>query len=235
MLPVIKFFSTYSPLVYLLLAICTVLSGRQLMRSLHEVKEAVFGLEREIIQRKINRYITALIIIILLAIGELTLSVFIVPILPGTSFLSSPTLNPLAGQTGTLPPEIEQSLGLVTPQVSPSPEVNGCIPGSIMLTAPKAGTAVKGIVTIKGIINVPNFGFYKYEYSLQSEINWLTIQAGVATATPIPDNPKSDDFVLGIWNTTLMTPGDYLLRLVIVDNQGNDYPPCVIPLQISPP
>ena len=40
---------------------------------------------------------------------------------------------------------------------------------------------------------------------------------------------------LGQWDTTTLTPGDYQLRLVVINTQGQSLPPCIIPLRITAP
>jgi hypothetical protein len=54
----------------------------------------------------------------------------------------------------------------------------------------------------------------------------LTIQAG--------DTIVEND-VLGPWDTTRLSPGDYLLRLVITDNAGQSLPPCTIQVRVEAP
>ncbi|NOH04264.1 MAG: hypothetical protein HND47_20955 [Chloroflexi bacterium] len=39
---------------------------------------------------------------------------------------------------------------------------------------------------------------------------------------------------LGRWDTTALTPGDYQLRLVVVDNQGTLLSPCIVPVRVVP-
>ncbi len=95
-----------------------------------------------------------------------------------------------------------------------------------MLTSPKPGDIIKGQVTLVGTADVPNFGFYKYEFSALGADVWYTIQA----------NPQvTDGGNLGNWDTSEVTPGDYNLRLVVFDNQGNPFPPCVVPVRVQSP
>ena len=56
------------------------------------------------------------------------------------------------------------------------------------------------------------------------DLNWLTILAG---------NETKQDAVLGSWNTSLLSPGDYQLALVVVDNQGTSLPSCVIRVHVA--
>jgi hypothetical protein len=103
----------------------------------------------------------------------------------------------------------------------------GCTPGQVEWTFPKAGDEISGKVELKGTVNVPNLGFYKYEFSQAGVENWMTIAAG-------NENNKVDA-VLGTWDTTLLIPGDYQLRLVVADNQNQLMPACVIPIRIVAP
>jgi hypothetical protein len=77
-----------------------------------------------------------------------------------------------------------------------------------------------------GTANIPNFGFYKYEFAPIGSGIWGTI---VAKNIPIQDGN------LGSWDTSAIAAGDYQLRLVVSDNQGNDLPACVIPVRIKAP
>jgi hypothetical protein len=40
---------------------------------------------------------------------------------------------------------------------------------------------------------------------------------------------------LGIWNTSNLTPGVYLIRLVVTDNLGNALAPCEIQVRVVAP
>jgi hypothetical protein len=56
--------------------------------------------------------------------------------------------------------------------------------------------------------------------------SWLTIQAGEVI---------TQESRLGYWDTTRLTPGDYALRLVVTDNQGQAADPCVIQVRVEAP
>ena len=45
-------------------------------------------------------------------------------------------------------------------------------------------------------------------------------------------SPRQNE-VLGDWNTTSLTNGDYFLRLVITDNVGVSLEPCVIAVRVA--
>jgi hypothetical protein len=95
-----------------------------------------------------------------------------------------------------------------------------------MLSEPGDGSQVSGVIILRGTANVENFGFYKYEVARPGETVWQTIQAGRETR---------QDSELGQWDTRTMAPGDYMLRLVIVDNQGESLDPCVIMVNVNNP
>ncbi len=78
---------------------------------------------------------------------------------------------------------------------------------------------------LRATINFPNLGFYKYEFTPQGNEEWLTIAAGDENMLDAELNP---------WDTTNLTPGDYQLRLVAINNLGEALPPCVIPVRVLP-
>uniref|UniRef100_A0A7C4PSI4 RCK C-terminal domain-containing protein n=1 Tax=Anaerolinea thermolimosa TaxID=229919 RepID=A0A7C4PSI4_9CHLR len=160
----------------------------------------------------------------LLMAGELILNTFLAPTLPAAAILPTPTANLLGTPTETLSLSIFSETA--APVETPTPEVGGCIPGQIMITFPEPGMEIRGQITLTGSADIPNFGFYKYEVSPLGAEQWTTISAGNAVVR---------DSDLGRWDTRQLTPGDYLLRLVVTDNQGNAFPPCVIAVRILAP
>jgi hypothetical protein len=223
MASILRFFVLYAPLVYMLLVVGLLLASRNLSRSLKEKRISVFGLEREIAQRRANQAIAFLVIVLLLAVGELVLSSFLAPGMPASALLDTPTVNLSAVPTNTLSPEFLRTLTTGTPAATQGAEASGCIPGQIMLTSPKSSAEVSGQITLKGTASIPNFGFYKYEVAPAGSENWATLQAGRDVVV---------DGNLGLWDTTALTPGDYLLRLVVTDNQGQALPPCVVKVRV---
>jgi hypothetical protein len=123
-------------------------------------------------------------------------------------------------------PEAE---ALVTSTPLPVTEVDsaGCANPSATILTPATGESLTGAVEITGTADISNFAFYKYEYiSLTPGSVWRAIGAGTL--------PTQDD-VLGTWDTTLVLPGEYALRLVVTDTAGNAPQPCVIQVQVLPP
>jgi hypothetical protein len=203
-----RFLADYEGLIYLVLLLGALFNLRWLARAWREKREAIYGLEREFATKRLTT-----------AAGGLA---FILPLLPSSTFVATPTADLLATPTGTLSPDV---LTTGTPGAEAPFGATGCIPGQIVITAPRPGQEVSGTVDLVGTVNVANMGFYKIEIAPQGNDTWSTIFAG--------QNTIKDDS-LGQWITTELTPGDYRLRLVVTDNQGQALPPCVVPVRIKP-
>jgi hypothetical protein len=185
------------------------------------VRGALFGMERESAQAHVNQAATFLVLLLVVGIAEFTLVTFVVPSVPGAIPIPTATLNLLATPLTTLP--IITPAGM-QPSTAPATEAQvtsgeGCIPGQIDLTYPVDGQEVKGTVTLTGTVEIPNFGFYTYEIARPGETIWLPIQVG---------REIKHEAVLGTWDTAVLPPGEYMLRLVVTDYQGNALEPCVI-------
>jgi hypothetical protein len=226
MASILQFFTNYEILIYLLLALGLLFSIRGLTRSRREMGDSLYGLERETAHQHMRQAVAALTIIIFLAIAEFVSTVFLAPSLPAHSLLLTPTMNPLITPTNTIPPELLATIGVFTPESTQTAQTSGCITGQIMITSPKPGEVVKGQVILLGTADIPNFGWYKYEFSPLGTDVWSTIQA---------NREVKQDGELGHWDTSEVTPGDYYLRLIVYDNQINPLPPCIVPVRVVAP
>ena len=227
MTAILSFFVQLAPVIFALLALGLLFGLWRITRALKEEHGAVFGLEREIAQHHMQQAIATLTLVGFLALAEFALVVFMAPNIPGLTQLATPTINPLVTPTGTFPLEFMETLGVVTPGgPTPTIQATGCIPGQIDITTPKPGDTLKGSIQLVGTANIPNFGFYKYEFAPLGSDNWNAIVAY---------NKVVQDSKLGTWDTSAITPGDYQLRLVVSDNQGINFPACVIPVRIIAP
>src|SRR5690349_15577622 len=221
--PVYRTLASYEPLIYIALAIGGLFAFRRMWRSWREWRDSVYGLEREFALRRLGQATAAAFFILALVFVEFFIATFIAPSLPATDILATPTLDLLLTPANTLSPEqaTQAALSPVT-QVAPS-GMSGCIPNQIMITAPEPGADVSGTVKITGTADVPNFGFFKYEYASRGSQNWATISA---KRDPVTEGE------IGDWNTTSLTNGEYFLRLVITDNVGVALEPCVIAVRV---
>lgn len=202
---------------------------RRFVLAWQELRGAVFGLEREKAQSRLNQSASILVLLLSIAVVEFVLVSFIAPALPGANLLPTPTLDLLATPTTTLAvDQLENRAGTdaLTGVPLQATQFPGCIPGQINITSPSNGQEVSGVIEITGAANIPNFGFYKFEIKRPDESLWLTIQAG----NSVVDNGK-----LGDWDTTRLTPGEYQLGLVVVDNQAQSSPACIIQVRVVPP
>lgn len=85
---------------------------------------------------------------------------------------------------------------------------------NVGIIAPIAGSTVSGAIEIRGRANVPDFRFYKVEYSPGGRDDWVLIGPDVIR-TPVQEGR------LVIWQTTLVPNGAYRLRMHVVDPTGN--------------
>lgn len=198
----------------------------RLFSAIGQWRDAAFGLEREIAQRKFGTSLTFLILIFLLALSEFFLVTFSASTMPDLASLATPTMDLLATPTHTVEaPTLETQ---VSPAVTMTATVSqeGCVAGQLEWLYPRPGDEVQDVVTLSGTIDIPDFGFFKYEYTEPGNSIWKTIGGG---NLPI----LAGEF--GAWNTTQLIPGDYLLRLVVLDNKNAEYPACVVPVRVLVP
>jgi hypothetical protein len=226
MAAILRFFIRIAPLIYILFAIGLLFGIRRLLQARNERHGAAYGLEREIAHRHMNQAISTLVLVGVLGFAEFFLVVFLVPNIPALLQLATTTMNPLITPTSTLPLQFIETRNAGTAGATPTAQAAGCIPGQIAISSPKPGEEIQGSVTLKGTANIPNFGFYKYEFSSMGSDAWKTISA---------NREAVQDGDLGNWDTSTIATGDYQLRLVVTDNQGNELPACVIPLRIKAP
>jgi hypothetical protein len=212
--------------IYLLIGLVSLYHIRKFFLALRQWRGTVFGLEKEVAQRKLSRSVSVLVILFALGAAIFTLSTFVLPVMPDLQILATPTFSlqeeqPVPGEPGTGP---GSDAGVATS--TPVPGVTGgCIEGQIAFTFPKNGDEISGAVELMGVVAVQNFGFYKYEYAPQGSTSWLTIAGNEV----IPDGS------LGFWDTSQLVPGDYRLRLVVTDNQGQVLPYCEVVVRVIKP
>lgn len=239
---ILRFFTSNEVWVYILLGVIGLVYLRKLAGAIQEGRGVIFGLERNNTQRRLNEAVSILVLLGMLGLGEFVLVSFVAPSLPGVQILPTPTIQILGtpgtqqDAQGTQPRTTVEGTPISTLAV----QASSCIPGQLEFTQPVQGGVVSGKVTLKGTIRVQNFGFYKYEFASLSSQTWTTIQAGDYIRCEQADciNPAATEMppdVLGDWDTSLLMPGDYFLRLVVTDNQGQVLPACQIQIRISPP
>jgi hypothetical protein len=226
---ILRFLVNYEAWIYGILGVGGLVYARRVLQAVQEWQGASFGLERESARHRFTNAMTVLLVFVILGSIEFMMVSFVIPSRPQSTVLATPTLDLLAVPTATLisgtsavtPTGVSLTLAAVTSE--------GCTPGVIEWTYPKNGGQLKGTVELKGTVQVPNLGFYKYEYSPVGQDKWVTIAAG---STKITNGTLG-----GAWNTAQsdISQGDYRLRLVVTDNQNHVLPACVINIRIVSP
>jgi len=225
MASVLQFCKNNEVFIYLILGILAVWQIRKFAVGWDELRSAAFGLEQESARARLNWATSMLVLIFILGVAEFGLVSFVFPNLPDESPLLTPTLDLLATPTITLGVANEASgTGNAIPAATIQAEDIGCIQGQVEITFPPNGETVQDVVEIYGTADIPNFGFYKFEIASVNDVNWLTIQAG--------DVAVYED-LLGYWDTSRLPVGDYALRLVVTDNQGDASEPCTVQVRVE--
>jgi hypothetical protein len=228
----LRFFVLYEVLLYFLLGLAAILYLYRFWTAWQEIQAAVYGLEREASQGRLNQAALALFILLVIAIMVFSVVTFIVPTLPAQELIATPTLNlavgPLEESTTLTPAEgegIEFASATPLPTVSIDPQ--GCVPLEVNISSPSPGDVLQGNIEVLGSVNVDNFGFYKFEVARAEEELWLTIQVGRAIV--------EDGVLIENWDTSRLPVGDYALQLIATDNEGGELAPCRIPVRIEAP
>ena len=229
---ILRYLKSYEVWIYAVLGLGLLLSLRHILLALHEWRISVFGLEKETAQRRLGGALPIFVFLCVLAIAELVMTSVVFPDFPDVQSLATPTVDLLSTPTETLAPVLlptATEVGIPTIEVSNSSD--GCVAGQIDWSSPKDGDTLQGVVTLEGTVSIPNMGFYKYEYSQSGTDIWVPI---AAATTGVVDGPLGGPGS-GTWDTSQLTPGDYLLRLVVTDNVNNVFSPCVISVRIIAP
>jgi hypothetical protein len=221
---VIKFLASLEVPIYLILGIVAIIYLRRFSLALDERRSAVFGLEREAAQRRVTGAVTILILVGLLTVGEFSIATFLAPELEHAAQYATPTATPMPVTETPGPVSTDATpTNTAYPQARITDVPSNCEAGVLEISSPEHGSEVSGVVEILGSVNTPNFGSYKYEYAAWDHKSWQTIAAGGEVR--IEQN-------LGNWYTSALVPGDYLLRLVALDNDGNETGACVVALRV---
>ena len=93
-------------------------------------------------------------------------------------------------------------------------------------SAPAPGATVFGTVEITGRAQVPDFRFYKVEYSPIGREDWVLI-GGDIIRRPV-ENGR-----LALWQTNVIPDGTYRLRMHVVDPTGNYCESFLTPIFVS--
>jgi hypothetical protein len=224
---VLQFFRAYEIWIYVILGILILWQVRKFALAWEELRGAFFGLEREAAQSRVNSAATMIVLLIIMAVAEFTIVTFVIPTIPGANPLPTATLDLLATPTSTLPSSTQKpnETQPATPTPAELPAAEGCTAGEINLTEPLNGDRISGSTTIRGSADIPDFGFFTLQVARPGDTVWLPISVG--------QQPVKND-ILGTWDTSSLTPGEYMFRLLVTDNVGNELSPCAIQVMVEP-
>jgi hypothetical protein len=227
MAEVLRFFVQYEAVLYFVLGLGGIIYLYRFWLAWQEVRVAVYGLEREESRTRLNQAAIVLFILLVVSVIIFSMVTFVSSAMPVV--LATPTLDLSVGSPFDQLETPQQTANVATatplPTVSIDPE--GCVANSINISSPEPGDVLQGAVEVQGTVDVPNFGFYKFEVARAQEELWLTIQAG--------RNVVRDGVLVENWDTSRLPIGDYVLQLLVTDSAGEELPPCRIPVRIEMP
>ena len=140
--------------------------------------------------------------------------------------------NITAGQLLYVPPgtDVTPLAPLATPGTLSAPAGPlsfDCGNPAATISQPLPGTVLRGAVAIYGAATHPDFQFYRLQ------VSGSTTQDSAFATLDVYRSPVQQG-QLGTINTAAFAPGDYWLRLTVVDNTGNFVPQCTIRVRFEP-
>jgi len=223
----LRFIADYEVGIYVIFGIVILINAKRWFDAWLDLRNAKFGMEKEIAQKRIRSSTTIIFLLILLGISNFILVSVASIRVPGISRVATPTIDLSSAQEAS---GSEEQPSMTTPDVPEQTQtaiaLTGCIPDELEWIDPAPGSEVRGSIELKGTVNTPNLGFYKYEFRPQGTETWTPISAG--------NRPVVDDLFGVRWNTDQLEPGIYFLRLMVSDNQNNLLRPCEIEVRVLP-
>jgi hypothetical protein len=243
----LEFIARISIVIYVLSAAGVLFAIRGLVRSRRRLRVAFFGLEREAAREQLRRSATALITLLLLMLVVYAVDNIVVPntspvaeaptptsvvfvtqpATPTASLLLYPTITPTPG----IPPAevaAAEGEGEGTEEALPTEDVPGCEILGQTVTSPTPNQSVSGQVSVEGTVNILNFQQYKFELrGAGTGDEWVVVGTYF--------NLVPNGGLLGVWDSTSLSPGEYTLRLVVHRTDGSTLTPCDVPIVITRP
>lgn len=222
---ILRFLTQFEILFYILLGAVILIYVRKVYLAWRDWSRALFGLEKEIAQRKINAGLSLVLFSTLLAIGLFVINTFVTPSVPGVFQVATPTVDMTAEPTLYVEtPTVEATTQGLIPTLSAFLN-KGCVPDQVNWSYPLDGDGVSGQVELSGTVNITNLGYFKIEYSPIDQDNWIPILAGREVVENAPFG--------SLWNSADLTPGDYKIRIVVFTNQQEKLPECEIKILVK--
>jgi hypothetical protein len=217
--------------IYIILGLAGLIYLRLSLKRYRELRSAFFGLEEERARQRLSRSLVMFGLVLLGLAGVFVLTTFASPAIP---IAERPTAMPTVSLLSTPGQESTPGEGLesATPLGEGTQKGAGCQNPDARITLPLEGESVSGVIDVRGTANIPGFAFYRIEVNnLKPGSAWRALLAGTQT---VCDSGCPVQELLGRWDTSLMTPGEYGLRLVVTDTAGNAPLPCEIHVNVLP-
>jgi hypothetical protein len=244
--------ANYAGLIYLGCAIGVVFYLREIIVARQDLHKSLYSLEREAAGGRVVRGTLLIVLFGAIAIATYVLATVVVPQLPveGASSTPTPSLieltntpTPTLQATPTRTPKPPTPAPTTAPAENSTPLPPTATPGpttpplpaaacpdpNVQLTAPVAGQTFSVDIQLRGTDDTPNFAFYKFTLKGPATGNVEK------TVGDVVRTPRRDDVLGSISAAPLLAqPGVYIVGLVVVDNTGNEYPHCILPIVIQP-
>jgi len=216
--------------MYLGLGLIGVLYLRLVINHLNEVRSTFFGLEMDRAREKLVRSLVMLGLVVAGLVAIFIAATFGGPAVPVSA---RPTVLPTVSLLSTTGEAFsgDDGVAMSTPMDDAVMEGLGCSNPDATIIFPKDGDAIRGVVEILGVANIPGLAFYKIEIkTLAPDALW---QAIGASTDPVCETCVQQE-ILARWDTSLVTIGEYIVRLVVIDSAGNAPMPCEVDVRILP-
>ena len=250
MASLLQILANYAGLIYLACVVGVALYIRTIFVARQDRRKSLYALEREAATARATRGILMILVLGLLAGATYTLSAYIVPTLatdqpaatptpafslatetpaptlqPSPTRTPRPTLTPTGAATPIAPTGAAPAL---TPTPLPLPPAS-CPDPNVQLVAPAPGQTFNGSIQLRGTADTPNFAFYKF--TLKGPATGEVAQ----TVGDVVRVARRNAVLGDIDGAALLAqPGAYLISLIVVDNTGNEFPACSVPVIIQP-
>jgi hypothetical protein len=209
----------------------------------HDRHNSIFTIEQEVAAHREGQAMSAIGVLLGLAVVITAVKLYIVPSIDLASMLEPtptltlvapthplPTPTPTIGATLPLTPTATLRFSTSTPQPTPTqatatpaptspPAPAACPDGNVRITSPGMNAQVAGVIAINGTANDARFQFYKLEYA-QGE------QPGAWHVINSTHKNSVASGVLEQLNTAALPNGVYWLQLTVVNESGNFTTPC---------
>jgi len=226
----IRFFQQYESVIYFLLGVFIIFYGWRFYKAWEELRGSVFGLEQRNAQRRLTRSAISIFVMLMLGIGVFSLVTFADSVIDSTGIVANMILpegmvSEDSVDTGEAVTNGDGTLATATPLPTVAVDSNLCDPETINITSPVINQEISGEFEITGLVNVDDFGYFVIQFAKPNAELWTSIQA---SRTLVPE-----EATLAVWDTTRWPSDSYVLQLVVTTSDGQEYPPCRVPIRIG--